>query len=328
MLARVGRPFRETDPYFGADLGFFVYWLPLREHAVELGVPRVIVVVGVAVILLYALTPSLKWQRGSLYASTYVRRHFTVLAGVLLLMLAWSFRLDMYALLLDGSGADGAFSYVDHRVGIPGDLVLSLATLARGADRAVGRLRRAVAPRRHLGAQRHRARRSSCARSRRRSSQHSGTDASARCASSRTSATRAAFTRRAFAVDVHAARRFDDRAIRRSPPRCRGFPAWDPPALARAIDGGRAGDDAERRASAGATSREGLVADVVDPPPPGRVGARAVDVGAHSAPRTRTSAARRCASRAPTASAIDDTPIEAPLVFPGAPHVRPSSPTR
>ena len=73
-------------------------------------------------IALYALTPSLKWQRGSLYASTYVRRHFTVLVGVLLLMLAWSFRLDMYALLLDGSGADGAFSYVDYRVGIPGNL--------------------------------------------------------------------------------------------------------------------------------------------------------------------------------------------------------------
>src|SRR6185369_8858954 len=36
----------------------------------------------------------------------------------------------MYALLSSGSGADGAFTYADYRVGLPGNLMLSLATLA------------------------------------------------------------------------------------------------------------------------------------------------------------------------------------------------------
>jgi hypothetical protein len=53
----------------------------------------------------------------------------TVLAGVVLLVLAWSFRLDMYDLLTSGSGPDGAFGYVDHKVLIPGNLILSIATL-------------------------------------------------------------------------------------------------------------------------------------------------------------------------------------------------------
>jgi uncharacterized protein len=80
-------------------------------------------------VCLYALTPSLRITQGKLYVSTYVRRHLTVLGGVLLLMLAWSFRLDMYLLLSEGSGDGGAFTFVDHRVGIPGDLLLAVVTL-------------------------------------------------------------------------------------------------------------------------------------------------------------------------------------------------------
>src|SRR6185437_6625840 len=129
VLARDGRPFGEIDPYFGQDLGFFVYTLPF-ESELWTWVFMTVAVVGITVILLYALTPSLKWQRGaSLYASTYVRRHLTALIGILLLLLAWSYRLDMYALLIDGSGELGAFAYVDHHVGIPGDLLLALVTL-------------------------------------------------------------------------------------------------------------------------------------------------------------------------------------------------------
>src|SRR5689334_22386395 len=127
-LARAGLPFGEVEPYHSKDLSFFVYWLPF-ESALWTWAFFSVLIITVVVIALYALTPSLKWQRGSLYASTYVRRHFTVIVGALLLLLAWSFRLDMYALLLDGTGPDGAFGYVDFRVGIPGDLVLSLATL-------------------------------------------------------------------------------------------------------------------------------------------------------------------------------------------------------
>ena len=128
LLARIGRPFAESDPYFGADLGFFVYWLPFETALYYWSMVLLLVTIGV-VILLYALTPSLRWARGALYVSAYVRRHFTMLGGMLLLGLAWSYRLGMYRLLAEGSGAGGAFTSIDHRVTVPATLVLALVTL-------------------------------------------------------------------------------------------------------------------------------------------------------------------------------------------------------
>ena len=128
LLARMGRPFRESDPYFNADLGFFVYWLPF-ETAAHVWAVVVLVVVSGLVVLLYALTPSLRWERGSLYVSAYVRRHFTMLGAVLLLVLAWSYRLAMYRLLAVGGGSSGVFTWMDHHVLVTATLLLSLVTL-------------------------------------------------------------------------------------------------------------------------------------------------------------------------------------------------------
>ncbi|MGH7719154.1 MAG: UPF0182 family protein, partial [Gemmatimonadaceae bacterium] len=127
-LARIGTPFHEADPYFQTDLGFFVYWLPL-ERAVYVWSLIVVLVVAAVVVFLYALTPSLRWERGSLYVSNYVRRHFAVLGSLLLLILAWSYRLDTFQVLLHGSGEGGAFSYADHRANIPVYGWLSILTL-------------------------------------------------------------------------------------------------------------------------------------------------------------------------------------------------------
>ena len=128
LLARIGQPFGESDPYFGADHGFFVYWLPFETTLYYWAMLLLLVIIA-AVILLYALTPSLRWTRGALYVSSYVRRHFTMLGGILLLALAWSYRLGMYRLLAEGSGSGGAFTSVDHRVTVPATLVLALVTL-------------------------------------------------------------------------------------------------------------------------------------------------------------------------------------------------------
>ncbi|MDB4889949.1 MAG: hypothetical protein JWL61_1804 [Gemmatimonadetes bacterium] len=128
LLAHMGRPFGETDPYFGADLGFFVYWLPF-ETAVHYWAIVVLVSIIVVVILLYALTPSLRWERGTLHVSAYVRRHFTMLGAVLLLILAWSYRLGMYRLLAYGGGNGGVFTVVDHHVIVPATLLLSVVTM-------------------------------------------------------------------------------------------------------------------------------------------------------------------------------------------------------
>lgn len=116
-LARFGQPFNETDPYVEADLGFFVYSLPL-ENAIYLWALIAVLLVTAVVVFFYALTPSLRWEAGRIYVSNYVRRHFVALAALLLLILSWSYRLDAYETLVTGSGAEGAFTFSDHYAGI------------------------------------------------------------------------------------------------------------------------------------------------------------------------------------------------------------------
>ena len=254
-------PFNEADPYFGADLGFFVYWLPF-EQTLYYWTLIALLIVTALVVFLYALTPSLRWDRGRLYISGYVRRHLTVLAGVVLLILAWSFRLDMYSLLTSGSGPDGAFGYVDHKVLIPGNLILSIATLGSalivvwagwtGQGRLAGAailgvvvlalLTREVAPligeriaeeqdpqRRELPYQQ----------------------------------TRAGYSRRAYASD--AVRLADSTVIFANlAAAARGVAVWDAPAISRALE-------TTRRADVGSlgwrASPLGIVADVPERPP-------------------------------------------------------------
>lgn len=130
-LIRHGLRFGETDPYFQFDLGYWLYRLPL-ESALHVWSLIGLVAVTLVVIFLYALTPSLRWEGGHLHVSTYVRRHLFTLGAVLLLLLAWSYRLDAYGLLHSGSGPLGAFSAIDHRVGIPANLLLAVAAVAAG----------------------------------------------------------------------------------------------------------------------------------------------------------------------------------------------------
>lgn len=128
-LARTGLPFGESDPYHQIDLGYYVGWLPL-EKALYLWVIALVSTVTALVVGLYSLTPGLRWYRGRLQVSVYARRHITVLGTIALLLLAWSYRLDAYGLLVRGSGPGGAFSYVDHRWLAPTYLFLAIGTTA------------------------------------------------------------------------------------------------------------------------------------------------------------------------------------------------------
>lgn len=131
-MVRLGTRFGEIDPFFQMDLGFHVAWIPL-ETAAYVWCLTLLVVVSAMVIGLYALTPSLRWHRGSFHVSVRVRRHLAVLAALFLLTMAWSYRLDSYELLVHGSGADGMFSYVDHQWLIPAYVSLSVGTVAASA---------------------------------------------------------------------------------------------------------------------------------------------------------------------------------------------------
>jgi uncharacterized membrane protein (UPF0182 family) len=128
-LARLNVTFREADPYFQHDLGFYTTWLPF-EKALYSWATLLVVSVSMLIVILYSLTPGLRWEKAGLRMSAYVRRHLTVLAALLLLITMWSYRLESYDLLIRGSGEDRVFSYVDHQWLLPGLLLLSIATAA------------------------------------------------------------------------------------------------------------------------------------------------------------------------------------------------------
>jgi uncharacterized membrane protein (UPF0182 family) len=312
ILARSGQHFGETEPNFRADLSFFVYWLPFENTLWNWSFVTV-AVVGIAVILLYALTPSLRWQRGTLQVSGYVRRHLTVLAGLLLLLAAWSFRLDMYALVSAGSGPDGLFGFVDDKVGVTGDLVLALATLGASLvviwSGFVGQFRLAgvsVLTIVVLGLIVHEIAPFAV--------DHVGNETYRKARDADYLATRAAFTKRAFAIDsspLDSSRVYPSLAAALS-----WVPVWDGLSLNRAIDVNRAPDDAST-AIGWRTSSQGIVANVISAPPAG-ASARApwtvalvlaADADERGAPIRVTGSA---------ASATDDSPLDLPIVFPGA----------
>jgi hypothetical protein len=144
---------------------------------------------------------------------------------------------------------------------------------------------------------------------------HIGSDAQRVARESAYLGTRAGYTRRAYDVDVvpRADSTIGFTSLAAATP---WISMWDAPALARALDAGRASSDSGISIGLRA-SPTGLVADVVDEPPSGAsvrapwtvARALAFDADEHGAP---------IHVAMPGNSPNEDTPIEAPLVYPGA----------
>lgn len=127
-LARHGTPFVEREGILDRDFGFYVYQLPLEETAYVWALGALVVTVTVT-LLLYALTRSLRMDGRRIVASNHVRRHLSVLGTIVLVLLAWSYRLDTFDVLQRGSGPDGLFMRVDHIVTLQVDRILVIACL-------------------------------------------------------------------------------------------------------------------------------------------------------------------------------------------------------
>lgn len=125
-LARHAVPFGEIEGILDRDLGFYVFHLPLEEMAYVWSLATLVAMIAI-VTMLYGLTRSLRMEGRRIVASTHVRRHLSVLGALVLLLLAWSYRLDAFDLLQRGSGTDGLFLSIDHRVALKANRILSFA---------------------------------------------------------------------------------------------------------------------------------------------------------------------------------------------------------
>ncbi len=133
-LAMDGVAFGEFDPYLERDLGHYVAWLPW-ERALQARSMTLALVVGALVSLLYVATPSVRLTSDGVYISTWVRRHLSVLCGVIVVLIGWGWHIDRYERLSPGSGVwldyttEAVFSAFDHRIALPFRAIAAFATL-------------------------------------------------------------------------------------------------------------------------------------------------------------------------------------------------------
>ncbi|MEK7239141.1 MAG: UPF0182 family protein [Gemmatimonadota bacterium] len=129
LRAHWATPIGESDPYLGRDMAFWMGWLPL-ERSLHAWSIVLAVVVGATVLVLYALTPSLRVDHGRMLLSTRARRHFSVYTALLLLLVAWGYRIDAFDLLMHGTGIRETFVAFDHQVLYPYLIAAGFGTAA------------------------------------------------------------------------------------------------------------------------------------------------------------------------------------------------------
>jgi uncharacterized protein len=128
-----GQPFGAADPVLGRDAGFYVFRLPLL--AAFNGLLLVLVVLtGLATAAVYALTGSLNFSVGrGLQIAVAAKQHLALLAGALLLALAFGAYLDVPGILNSPGGIIHGATNVDVAVGIPALRVLMVAGVVGAA---------------------------------------------------------------------------------------------------------------------------------------------------------------------------------------------------
>ncbi len=108
------QPFGVADPIFGQDVGFYVFSLPFYQYMANF-LLGAFIVSGLAIALIYSGGGGIPSQP-RVNVLPWPRAHFSALGGLLLLVIAWIYRLKIYTLLYsEGWVAFGA-SYTDVNV--------------------------------------------------------------------------------------------------------------------------------------------------------------------------------------------------------------------
>ncbi len=111
-------PFGVADPIFSKDAGFYVFTLPLYSF-LQKWCLAALFLVFIAVGLSYYLDQAWAIQENTLSIHPKVKSHLGVLAGLGLLDLAWSYRLQCYGLLNSSSGVVYGANYADVHAQLP-----------------------------------------------------------------------------------------------------------------------------------------------------------------------------------------------------------------
>jgi uncharacterized membrane protein (UPF0182 family) len=119
LLLLNSEPFNVADPIFGRDVGFYVFRLPVFQFF-QGWLLTALLITLIGLVPIYAAPHLDDLQRGSwnaLQASDF-RRHASLLGGLLLLVWAGGYVLDMFGLLFSSRGVAYGANYTDLRAGL------------------------------------------------------------------------------------------------------------------------------------------------------------------------------------------------------------------
>ncbi|MDE0143936.1 MAG: UPF0182 family protein [Caldilineaceae bacterium] len=116
------QPFGMTDPIFGRDVSFFLFTLPIWQFLRGwLMTTLVITLIGTG------LASGIGWRGWGAPAS--VRAHLSCLGALILLLIAWQYRLDALELVYSARGAVFGAGYTDVNAQLPAFTILVFVTI-------------------------------------------------------------------------------------------------------------------------------------------------------------------------------------------------------
>ena len=121
LLLQNAQGFGLAEPIFGRDVGFYIFQLPVYEFF-QGWLVTLLFVAALGLLPIYAGSNLLEMQRGAWQPlqGNNLRRHLAALLGVLVLVWAAGYALDVYRLLFSNRGVAYGASYVDLRTGLWG----------------------------------------------------------------------------------------------------------------------------------------------------------------------------------------------------------------
>ncbi len=126
-------PFDRDDPIFGADLGFYVFTLPVLRLALGWLI-QMLIVAGLVSLAYHYLNGGIRRVPGRFpLVSSRVKAHISVLLAVLAILKAIAYRLDAYELVYSTRGAIYGASYTDVTAHRPALTLLTAISLVAAA---------------------------------------------------------------------------------------------------------------------------------------------------------------------------------------------------
>ncbi len=118
-------PFGATDPEFGLDISFFVFTLPMLRTAVSFLMTVVFITAAASLVTHYlygGIQPTSPVQK----VTSAARMQLAVLAAVFVLLVAGSYFLDRYSLMVSENERFAGASYADIEANLPARTILAI----------------------------------------------------------------------------------------------------------------------------------------------------------------------------------------------------------